>query len=320
MLHAVELQVNFLGDSAARTRYSNALADFLATRRSELSAASLERLDRGSVLRILDSKSPADAAVLEEAPLLVNFLGAEAVARAEATHAAIVAVLADIAAAGGGDSCSGVTVVVNPRLVRGLDYYTDTVFEFVSTTSDSACNGTGRKVGAQSTVLAGGSYGGLVASLQADGKQRKAAAKVTGVGFSAGIDRLSLLLEEAAPDLCAQVDATPPHVAVLPTNSAETDDDLCTNASVLGLRVSQHLRLAGVTAVGYSSSGSLQKRLGRAVANGASHAIFISLDASSVDIETLDDLESITMGVKNLREGTQVDVNGIGAVLDNLEQ
>ena len=56
------------------------------------------------------------------------------------------------------------------------------------------------------------------------------------------------------------------------------------------------------------------------MANGASHAIFISLDASSANIETLDDLESITIGVKNLREGTQVDVNGIGAVLDSLEQ
>jgi histidyl-tRNA synthetase len=294
------------------------MAQFLATRRSELSEASQQRLDRGSVLRILDSKSTADAIVLEDAPLLADFLSAEAVARAEATHAAIIAVLAEITAAAGTDSRAGVSVVVNPRLVRGLDYYTDTVFEFVSVANNSADRGKGGKVGAQSTVLAGGSYGGLVGSLQADGKQWKAAAEVTGVGFSAGIDRLSLLLEEAAPELCARVDATPPHVAVLPTQPAGSADDLSTDASVLSLRVAQHLRSAGVTAVGYSSSGSLQKRLGRAVANGASHAVFISREVSSTDGPTVDDLESVTVALKNLSEGTQVDVQGIAALLETI--
>lgn len=318
VLHAVELQLNFLGDSAARARYSTAMAEFLAARRSELSEASQERLDRGSVLRILDSKSAADAVVLEDAPLLADFLGTEAVARAEATHAAIVALLAEITAGGGTDDRASVSVVVNPRLVRGLDYYTDTVFEFVSVGDNSAGSGKGRKVGAQSTVLAGGSYGGLVGSLQADGKQRKAAAEVTGVGFSAGIDRLSLLLEEAAPELCARVDATPPHVAVIPTQPAGSADDLSTDVSVLSLRVAQHLRSAGVTAVGYSSSGSLQQRLGRAVANGASHAVFISREVSGAGGPTVDDLQSVTLGLKNLSEGTQVDVQGIRALLDSI--
>jgi histidyl-tRNA synthetase len=318
VLHAVELQLNFLGDSAARARYSTAMADFLATRRSELSEASQERLDRGSVLRILDSKSPADATVLGDAPLLADFLGAEAAARAEATHAAIVAVLAEIPAAAGAASGGGVSVVVNPRLVRGLDYYTDTVFEFVSVGSNSAGNGKEKKVGAQSTVLAGGSYGGLVASLQAGGKQRKAAAQVTGVGFSAGIDRLSLLLEEAAPELCARVDATPPHVAVLPAPPAGSDGDLSADASVLSLRVAQHLRSAGVTAVGYGSSGSLQQLLGRAVSNGASHAVFVSRDRSSARTVTAGDLESVAMGLKDLSKGTQVDVQGMRALLDSL--
>jgi histidyl-tRNA synthetase len=294
------------------------MAEFLAARRSELSEASQERLDRGSVLRILDSKSAADAVVLEDAPLLADFLGTEAVARAEATHAAIVALLAEITAGGGTDDRASVSVVVNPRLVRGLDYYTDTVFEFVSVGDNSAGSGKGRKVGAQSTVLAGGSYGGLVGSLQADGKQRKAAAEVTGVGFSAGIDRLSLLLEEAAPELCARVDATPPHVAVIPTQPAGSADDLSTDVSVLSLRVAQHLRSAGVTAVGYSSSGSLQKRLGRAVANGASHAVFISREVSGAGGPTVDDLQSVTLGLKNLSEGTQVDVQGIRALLDSI--
>jgi histidyl-tRNA synthetase len=344
VLHAVELQLNFLGDSAARARYSAAMAEFLAPRRAELSAASQERLDRGSVLRILDSKSAADAAVLEEAPLLADFLSPEAAARAAAAHAAIVAVVAELDASHGGggpqaeggggggasssSSSSSMRVTVNPRLVRGLDYYTDTVFEFVSVGGGGdSSGGGGGKVGAQSTVLAGGSYGGLVASLL-EGKQKKAAAHVTGVGWSAGLDRLSLLLEEAAPELCRQVDASPRHVAVLPMDrppqppaGSETDgekeeeDADGLDAATLSLRISQRLRSADLAAVGYGGNGALQKRLGRAVASGASHAVFIPHAAETADKE---DLESVALGVKDLSAGTQVDVRGVTALLKAL--
>ena len=123
VLSGVTLQLNCLGDGAARARYSEALGAYLSPRASQLSAASQQRLERGSVLRILDSKSAADSALLSDpaAPLLADFLGAEAAAQAEATTAAIEAVLSELGAEG-----EGVSVVANPRLVRGLDYYTDT--------------------------------------------------------------------------------------------------------------------------------------------------------------------------------------------------
>ena len=302
VLHAVELQLNFLGDSEARRRYSAAMVAYLAPLRDELSEASRERLDRGSVLRILDSKSAGDALVLQGAPLLADFLGEAASSRAAAAHAAILATVGELGA---------VRVTVNPRLVRGLDYYTDTVFEFVSV--GGAGEGAG-KVGAQSTVLAGGSYGGLVGALQGGGKK---AAHVTGVGWSAGLDRLSLLLEEAAPELCARVDAAPPHVAVLPM---QTDDTRVASATLL-LRIGQRLRAAGVAAVDYGGTGNLQKRLGKAVSSGASHAVFISAEEMSRSTGAPGvDLETLGLAVKDLEAGTQVDVCGVSALISSLDE
>lgn len=299
VLHAVELQLNFLGDSEARQRYSAAMAAYLAPRRDELSEASRDRLDRCSVLRILDSKSAGDALVLEGAPLLADFLGEAASGRAAAAHAAILATVGEL---------GEVSVTVNPRLVRGLDYYTDTVFEFVSVGGGGDGDGAG-KVGAQSTVLAGGSYGGLVGALQGGGKK---AAHVTGVGWSAGLDRLSLLLEEAAPELCARVDASPPHVAVLPM---QTDDAGAASATLL-LRIGQRLRASGVAAVDYGGAGNLQKRLGKAVSSGASHAVFISAEGMSSAPDV--DLETLGLTVKDLEAGTQLDVAGISALISSL--
>ena len=158
------------------------------------------------------------------------------------------------------------------------------MFEFVARPSE----GSDGKVGAQGTVLAGGSYGGLVGAL-GGGKH------VRGVGWSAGLERLSLLLEEVAAERCAAVEAPPPHVALLPLEGGDEG----TGGVGLRLRLAQRLRSGGVAAIGYWGGAALQKRLGKgthprapackalpqsadcavlwvaAASAGASHAVFL---------------------------------------------
>ena len=122
------------------------------------------------------------------------------------------------------------------------------MFEFVARPSE----GPDGKVGAQGTVLAGGSYGGLVGAL-GGGKH------VRGVGWSAGLERLSLLLEEVAAERCAAVEAPPPHVALLPLEGGDEG----TGGVGLRLRLAQRLRSGGVAAIGYGGGAALQKRLGK---------------------------------------------------------
>lgn len=161
---SVTLQLNSLGDRASQAAYSQRLGAFLQQHAGSLSADSKARLARGAVLRVLDSKDPADMAIVAEAPPLLESLGRAAAER----FAAVQHGLAQF----------GVPFEVNPRLVRGLDYYCHTAFEFVCT-DDNAPN-----VG---TVLAGGRYDGLVAELGGP--------DVAGVGWAAGVDRIALLLD-----------------------------------------------------------------------------------------------------------------------------
>jgi histidyl-tRNA synthetase len=159
----LQLQINSIGSSEDRSRYREALVAFLEERREDLDADSQRRLE-SNPLRILDSKSPQTQALLDEAPVLTDFLDAPA----REDFATLRALL----------DAAGVAYVVNPRLVRGLDYYNNTVFEWVT-----------EALGAQGTVCAGGRYDGLVAQL--GGRD------TPGVGFALGVERLLLLLEEA---------------------------------------------------------------------------------------------------------------------------
>ena len=158
---SVTVSLNSIGDDVCRPRYREALHAHFAPRRDELSADSQRRLERNP-LRILDSKAPEDRALVDAAPTMLDVL-----CDACAEHFASVRAMLD---------AIGVPYVVDARMVRGLDYYTRTVFEFVS--SD---------LGAQSTVCAGGRYDGLVASLGGP--------PTPGVGFALGIERFSMLLE-----------------------------------------------------------------------------------------------------------------------------
>jgi histidyl-tRNA synthetase len=164
---SVELQLNSIGSSAARANYRAALVGYLESHREALDEDSQRRLD-SNPLRILDSKNADTQALLDSAPSLADYLDDES--REDFQQ------LCNLLTA------AGVQFVVNPRLVRGLDYYNKTVFEWVTS-----------RLGAQGTICAGGRYDGLVEQL--GGKS------TPGVGFAMGMERLVLLLIELGQEV-----------------------------------------------------------------------------------------------------------------------
>ncbi|MCC2981695.1 histidine--tRNA ligase [Sphingomonas sp. IC4-52] len=158
----VTLQLNTLGDADTRDAWRAALVSHFEKHRGDLSEDSLARLDKNP-LRILDSKDPRDRPIADAAPGIDDFLTSEAGAFFESVTKGLEA--------------AGVAWTRNARLVRGLDYYRHTAFEFVTD-----------RLGAQGTVLAGGRYDGLIESL--------GGAPTAGVGWAAGVERLAMLLEE----------------------------------------------------------------------------------------------------------------------------
>lgn len=209
----VTLQLNTLGDADSREAWRAALVEYFTDHRADLSPESQDRLDRNP-LRILDSKERQDRPIADAAPEIDGFLSAQA----SDFFAAVTAGL---------DAC-GVAWTRNSRLVRGLDYYRHTAFEFVTD-----------RLGAQGTVLAGGRYDGLIETL--GGPHTPA------VGWAAGVERLAMLLgkgEEACLDVA--VVAEHPDVA----NDA--------------VRLATVFRRAGV-AVELFASGSPRKRYDRAI-------------------------------------------------------
>lgn len=155
------LNINTLGDTESRQAYRQALVDYLSAYRGQLSEDSQRRLDLNP-LRILDSKDEGDIALLGDAPRLDHFLNA-----ASQQHFDSVRRYLDAAE---------IPAIINPRLVRGLDYYGHTTFEFITDA-----------LGAQGTVMAGGRYDGLAAML--------GGGDVSGVGWAAGIERLAMLAD-----------------------------------------------------------------------------------------------------------------------------
>ena len=158
------LYINTVGDAVCRPRYRQALLDHFRPHAAELSADSQRRLERNP-LRILDSKEPQDLPFVETAPTLLESLCEDCRAHFESLKRHLDAL--------------GIGYAVNPRIVRGLDYYTRTVFEFVSSA-----------IGAQSTVCGGGRYDGLVAELGGP--------PTPGVGFGLGIERFLMVVDKLA--------------------------------------------------------------------------------------------------------------------------
>ncbi len=161
-LDGLELQINTLGTSQERQAYRAILVDYFRAHQKQLDEDSRRRLE-SNPLRILDTKNPKMAELVAGAPSLMEYLGDESKAHFETLLAGL--------------DGAGVAYVANPRLVRGLDYYSRTVFEWVTT-----------RLGAQGTVCAGGRFDGLVEQL---GGRR-----VPAVGFAMGLERLIALLEE----------------------------------------------------------------------------------------------------------------------------
>ena len=158
----VTLMLNTLGDAPSREAWRTALVDYFRTHQADLSEDSQERLEKNP-LRILDSKDPRDKAFVSDAPRIDDYLGAEA----QDFFAAVTS----------GLDAAGVAWTRAPALVRGLDYYRHTAFEFVTD-----------RLGAQGTVLGGGRYDGLIEAL--GGPHTPA------VGWAAGIERLAMLVHE----------------------------------------------------------------------------------------------------------------------------
>lgn len=233
------LRLNTIGDLESRAAFRERLVAYLRTRESELSKDSLSRLDRNP-LRILDSKDEGDRKVLAGAPAFADSLNDLSRAFFQTVKEGLNAL--------------GIEFVIDPLLVRGLDYYSHTVFEF---TTDS--------LGAQNAVLSGGRYDNLISDLGGP--------KTTGVGWGAGIDRLSMMLGE--------LPALQRPVAIIPLGE---------EAEKEALKLTQKLRAQGIaTDLGFS--GNMQKRMKRADKVRAKAAVILGADelAKNVaQVKTLD--------------------------------
>ena len=234
------LQLNTLGDPETRAAWRDALYEHFRGHASALSEDSQARLERNP-LRILDSKAHQDWPVVDSAPVIDDFLTAEA--------ADFFGKVTE------GLDAAGITWERAPRLVRGLDYYRHTAFEFVTD-----------RLGAQGTVLAGGRYDGLIEAL--GGPYTPA------VGWAAGIERLAMMI--AAPE------RERPNVVIVPLGA---------RAELQGQAILAGLRRKGVAAdMGYR--GNVKKRLSRANEAGASFALVIGDDELDRGEAQLKDLAS----------------------------
>jgi histidyl-tRNA synthetase len=246
-LEGLELQINTLGTSAERLVYREQLVSYLSERRGQLDEDSLRRLD-SNPLRILDSKNLDMRELIAGAPSLMDYLGEKSKEHFRSLCAGLEA--------------AGVPYVVNTRLVRGLDYYARTVFEWVTD-----------RLGAQGTVCAGGRYDGLVEQL--GGRPTPA------VGFAMGVERLIVLLEERdipleLPTLDAYlvlVGDTPQRQGVLLADRLRRE--------VPGLRLMTHC-----------GGGSFKTQFKKADRSGARFALVLGED----------ELAQGVIGVKYLRE------------------
>ena len=232
---AVTLELNSLGSSEARARYREALVEYLSARFEQLDEDSQRRLS-SNPLRILDSKSPDTQALLVDAPKLADYLDEESRLHFEGLKARLDA--------------AGVPYVINSKLVRGLDYYGKTVFEWVTD-----------QLGAQGTVCAGGRYDGLVEQL--GGKPTPA------VGFAMGVERLVLLLET--------LDKVPAEL------SRQVDLYFCAfgeAAELAALALAERLRdaLPGVRLAVNAGAGSFKSQLKKADKSGALYALVLGED------------------------------------------
>lgn len=231
------LEINTLGDVESRSVYRDGLVAYLSKYKDDLSLDSRVRLMKNP-LRVLDSKDEKDREIVASAPSLADYLNDSSKAFFDSVT--------------NGLDVIGVPFRLNARLVRGLDYYGHTAFEFVTDL-----------LGAQGAIMAGGRYDGLI--------EQMGGPSTPGIGWAAGVERLSMLAGGGVP--------APRPVVIVPTG-----DD------ILALTLAQRLRTAGfVVDLGYS--GNMKKRLARASKISAKVAIIMGEDELSRNAVTLRDLD-----------------------------
>lgn len=253
VLDKTVLMINTLGDQNSRQAYRKALVDYFTPYRSQLSEDSQTRLEKNP-LRILDSKDPGDRLLIENAPSFEDYLSEES--------------KENFATVCNGLDALDIAYTINRHLVRGLDYYNYTAFEFVTDT-----------LGAQGTVLAGGRYDGLMAQLGGP--------ETSGIGWALGIDRLSLMIDEPA-------NVKPP-ISVIPIGDALFHE---------AFTLSMTLRSRGFS-IDFAYSGNMNKRLKRANKIGSVTAIMIGEDEHAKGLVSLKNLitgEQIQLTLGQLEE------------------
>ncbi len=236
----VTLELNTLGDTESRQAYRAQLVEYFNDYRDKLSEESLVRLERNP-LRILDSKDKDDRVVVENAPLMNASLNALSEDFFEQVKDGLTSI--------------GIAYQVEPHLVRGMDYYCHTAFEFTTET-----------LGAQSAVLAGGRYDGLVETMGGP--------STPGIGWAAGVERLSMMVGDAPK--------APQPIVVIPVAGDQQGEALV---------LTQRLRKSGFT-VDLGFSGNVKKRLNRANKADAIAVILIGEDELAKGIVTLRDMET----------------------------
>lgn len=262
-LHNIRLELNTLGSSEARSAYRQVLVDYLSQHKELLDEDSLRRLQTNP-LRVLDSKNPDMQAMIEAAPRLMDYLDDDSRQHFEQLKSILDA--------------AGIQYRINPRLVRGLDYYCKTVFEWV--TDD---------LGAQGTVCAGGRYDGLVAQL--------GGRATTAAGFALGIERLLSLLEDAGKTVQAGCDA----FVILQGEQAQ----------LKGLALVENIRndLPDLVIQSNCGGGSFKSQMKKADKSAASLALIIGEDEIANDTVTIkylrDDRPQQTVSQQDLLNNLQ---------------
>ena len=245
-LPGIELQINSIGNAHERLAHRNELIAWFE-RHTELLDADARRRLHANPLRILDSKNPAMQPMLEAAPKLVDFIEDKSLAHFEALQVLLAA--------------AGLNFVINPRLVRGLDYYNRTVFEWVTTSAE---------LGAQGTVAGGGRYDSLFELL--GGKANFAC------GFAIGVERMILLMAAAGTR------AAPSPLAFV-VHAGEP-------AALLARRVAEKLRDDGHQVVVNAGGGSFKSQMKKADTCGARYALIVGDDEAAAGVVAIKPLRS----------------------------
>ena len=242
----VELRINSVGCPKCRAAYRKALQDYLRPHFDELCETCQERFDRNP-MRILDCKSPEDQEIVKDAPLMLDYLCDDCRKAFEEVQDGLRAM--------------GIDFVIDPKIVRGLDYYTKTAFEFVS-----------NKIGAQGTVCGGGRYDNLVEEIGGPA--------TPGVGFGLGIERLLLLMEANGYEI-----PEPDPLDVFITVMGD-------KAKLKGLEIIHQLHLAGISAQMDLMSRNVKGQFKYAARLGARYTVVIGEDELDRGVAQLKDMDA----------------------------